>query len=301
MKENPEERLGELMVFGETVIYALFPIIISYTTKHIPPIFFAAAGTLIAGFSIFLYLLAIGKLSSLVNKKALPDILAVTLFIVIIPSICIFSGSRMTSGINTSILLQFEIVFTFVIYSLIKYEKITAAKVFGAIQVIIGTTLILYNGNLSVNTGDLLIIAGTFFYPIGNIFAKKALKQASIPAILCIRNILGGSILLAISLFAENYTVPEVGNYMKNYYPYMLVSGILIYWISKTLWYAGIRRMDISKAILISVGGYPALSLIFAIIFLKEIPTVYQWIGFAVICVGIFAIVKTQKSNMPKS
>lgn len=297
MKKFSEERLGELMVFGETAIYALFPILVSYTTKHMPPILFAAIGTLIAGISVFIYLLVKKELASLKNKKALKQILGVTLFIIIIPSICIFIGGSLTSGINTSILLQSEIVFTFVIYALIKYEKINLIKTLGAIQVIAGTTLIVYNGTANINIGDLLIIAGTFFYPIGNIFAKKALKETTIPVILCVRNLLGGSILLAISLNMENYAVGEIGSYIKSYYPYMLISGILVYWISKSLWYGGLRRMDISKAILISVGGYPALSLIFAIVFLHEIPTVYQWIGFAIICVGIFAIVKTQKSK----
>ena len=63
--------------------------------------------------------------AQLKNKKALQYILAITVFIIIIPSLFIFKGGSLTSGINTSILLQSEIVFTFLIYSIIKYEKIT--------------------------------------------------------------------------------------------------------------------------------------------------------------------------------
>lgn len=297
MKKISEERLGELMVFGETAIYAIFPIMVSYVSKQMPPILFVAIATIIAGIGSFLYLLFTKQLSSLKNKKALKYILAVTVFIIVIPSIFIFKGGSLTSGINTSILLQSEIVFTFLIYSLIKYEKITLIKILGAIQVIIGTIIIIYNGELGINLGDILIIAGTLFYPIGNIFAKKALKETTIPVIICVRSFSGGTVLLLISLFFESYSASDALGYFQNYYLYMLISGILIYWISKALWYGGLRRMDISKAILISVGGYPSLSLLFAIIFLHEIPTIHQWIGFVIICIGVFAIIKTQKSN----
>jgi len=296
MKNISEEHKGELFVGAESAIYALFPIIVAYTTKQMPPVLFAAMGTIVAGVSVFIYLLLTGKLKSILNKEAIPSILGVTLFIIIIPSILIFIGGSLTSGINTSILLQSEIVFTFIIYSILKYEDITKLKIIGAIQVIIGTTLIVYNGNTSVNIGDFLIIAGTFFYPIGNIYAKRALKKTTIPVILCLRNILGGVILLSISMMFEKFTQTPL-TYIYNNIFYILISGILVYWISKSLWYAGLRKLDVSKAILISVGGYPALSLLFAIILLKEIPTIYQWIGFAVICIGIFFIIKTQRSK----
>lgn len=285
------------MVFGETVIYALFPIVVAYASKQMPPILFVAIATLIAGISSLLYLIFTKQISKFKNKKALKYISAVTVFIIIIPSLFIFTGGRLTSGINTSILLQSEIVFTFLIYAIIKYEKITLIKVLGAIQVIIGTSFIVYNGTSGVNIGDFLIIAGTMFYPIGNIFAKKALKETTIPVIICLRSLFGGAILLMISLFFETYSFKDFTSYVNDYYFYMLVSGLLIYGISKALWYGGLRRMEVSKAILISVGGYPALSLLFAIIFLNEFPTVYQWVGFGIICVGIFAIVKSQNSK----
>jgi len=296
MKHISEEHKGELLVGAESTIYALFPIIVAYTTKQMPPILFAGMGTLVAGISVTIYLLLTGKIKSIFNREAIFPILGVTLFIIIIPSILIFTGGSLTSGINTSILLQSEIVFTFIIYSILKYEEITKLKILGAIQVIIGTTLIVYNGASGINIGDFLIIAGTFFYPIGNIFAKKALKKTTIPVILAIRNILGGIVLLTISLTLEKFTKSPI-IFIQNNIFFILLSGILVYWISKSLWYAGLRRLDISKAILISVGGYPALSLLFAIVLLKEIPTLSQWIGFAVICVGIFFIIKTQRSK----
>jgi drug/metabolite transporter (DMT)-like permease len=55
--------------------------------------------------------------------------------------------------------------------------------------------------------------------------------------------------------------------------------------------------MDIGKAILLSTSSYPAISLLFAFLFLHEIPTVYQWTGFFVILTGILLITVRKKSE----
>ena len=274
--------------------YALFPIIISYVSKLMPPILFAGTSTLVTGIVLFFYLAITKQLGKLRNKKAIIYILWVTLLIIIIPSILIFVGTSRTSGINTSLLLQSEIIFTFILYSIMKYEKITKRRILGAIIVLLGTTAIVYNGSNSINIGDLLIIAGTFFYPIGNIFARKALAVTTTPIILFVRNIIGAPILIGISLLFETYNQPMT-YFISNFYPYMLLSGILIYLISKMLWYEGMRRLETNKAILISVGGYPAISLFFTYIFLHEIPTTYQWLGFLLILTGLLITVARSK------
>ena len=285
------------MILGETLMYSFFPIIIAYSTKIMPPILFAGLGTLIASVTLFIFLLLKKNLKSLKNKEMLKYTLGITLFIVIIPSILIFTGSSKTSGINTTILLQSEILFTFLIFGLFAIEKITPRKAIGALIVMIGTFFIIYNGSKEINVGDLLIIAGTFFYPIGNIFAKKALKISPPSTILFVRSLLGGIVLVCISLIFENQSTTL--DKISNHWLLILLNGIFICHLSKILWYEAIKRIDISKAIPISTGGYPAFSLLFAIFFLKEIPTIYQLIGFVVVVAGIFVLIRKSKTMAP--
>jgi drug/metabolite transporter (DMT)-like permease len=297
MKQFSSEKTGELMIFGEMLTYSFFPIIIAYSTKILPPVMFAALSILIATFSLLLYLIITKNLKSVFNASALKYILGVTLFIVILPSIFIFVGSSKTSGINTSILLQSEILFTFIIYGIFAIEKITVKKSVGALLVLVGTFFILYNGKSAINIGDLMIIVGTFFYPIGNYFAKKALEITSPSAILFTRNLIGGIVLLIFSLIFEN----QFSTYQNviSYWPFILLNGIIVYHLSKTLWYEGIKRIDVSKAIAISCGGSPAFSLILAILILNEIPTIYQIAGFATVAIGIFVLIMKTKNLRP--
>lgn len=294
-KQISGEKTGEIMILGETLLYSIFPAIIVYSTKIFPPILFAGLSTLTASITLFIFLLLKKDLKSLKNKDTIKYSLWITLFIIIIPSVLIFTGSSKTSGINTTILLQSEILFTFLIFGLFAIEKITLKKTIVALMILSGTIFIVYNGSANINIGDLMIIAGTAFYPIGNIFAKKALKVASPSAILFIRSFAGGVVLVVLSLLFENQT--GVLSKISNYWPLILFNGVMVYHLSKLLWYEGIKRIDVSKAISISIGGYPAFSLLFAVIFLKEIPTTYQLIGFGVVVMGIFILINRGKAE----
>jgi drug/metabolite transporter (DMT)-like permease len=297
MKKLDQESKGELMIFGETFMYSFFPIIIAYSTKILPPILFAGLSTLTAAVTLFLFLLIKKNLHTLKNPRTIKYSLGVSLFIIIIPSILIFTGSSKTSGINTTILLQSEIFFTFLIYGLFALEKITLKKMISALIIVIGTTFIVYNGKMGINIGDLMIIAGTAFYPIGNMFAKKALKEGTPSTILFIRSFCGGIVLIILSLLFEDQSGTVES--LSKYWPLILITGFFIYHLSKLLWYMGIKIIDISKAIPISIGGYPAFSLLFAFLFLKEIPTLYQIIGFIVIIIGVFTLIRKDRNIEP--
>ena len=161
-------------------------------------------------------------------------------------------------------------------------------------MVVIGAVAILYNGTLHINGGDLLIIAGTFFFPIGNIYAKKALKLTTPAVILFVRSFLGGMILVFISLLFENYQASFPGYFMDNF-KFILLNGALIYGLSRLFFYEGLKRLDISKATSLAMS-YPAFSLFYSYIFLKEIPTSYQWIGFIIIFFGIIILTYKRKT-----
>jgi drug/metabolite transporter (DMT)-like permease len=294
---HKEEKLGEIFILSQAIFYGLFPVLINYAVKSMPPLFFAGLSTIMASLLIFPYFIATKKIKSIFNKKALKYILGVTVFISIIPSILIFIGTKFTSGLNTALLLQFEIISTFLICGWLKFETITKRKIIGAVIVTIGAMAILYNGNFVVNIGDILIIVATFFYPFGNIFAIKALKLVSPAVILGMRSFLAGLFLLAISFAFEGNMLDFIVSVQKNIW-IILVNGILLMFISKILWYEGLKRIGLTKSA--SIGNSaPAFSLLFAIFWLHEIPTMYQAAGFLLVMVGLY--VSTRKPRIPQT
>lgn len=290
-----EEKIGELYLLGELLLYSLFPLIINLTSKSMPPILFAALSSAIAGIIFSTHLVLKKQLKEVFNKKAFLYSLGVTIFIVIIPSSFIFTGTKLTTSVNTAIFLQTEVLFALLICSIFFKEKLTIYRILGSFLILAGAITVLYNGSFQINKGDILIIIGTFFYPIGNVFAKKALKLVKPVTILAIRSILGSIALLIISLAWEKSGNSIFNISTANLY-FLLANGIIVTTISKILWYEGLKRLDINKATSIAMS-YPAISLILSAIFLHEIPSLYQITGLIIIMTGVYFTIKKTASS----
>jgi drug/metabolite transporter (DMT)-like permease len=286
MRIKSQETIGELFIFSQVAIYGLYPVVINYSSKLMPPILFAGLSVLLASIFFFLVVAFQKNFHRIFKWESLKYILLVTLFIVVVPSIFIFTGTSMTSGVNTTILFQTEVVFTFLFVGIFsRSEKITTRRLIGAAIVLMGTATILYNGSFDLNLGDILIITGVAFYPFGNMAAKKALQLVPPAVILFVRSILGGLTLICFSFIFEDSSslvLPSV----QSYFPLIILNGIVIMFFSKILWYEGLKRIDLTKAVPIDMS-FPAFSLLFLFLFTREVPTIYQWIGLILTLVGV--------------
>ena len=68
---------------------------------------------------------------------------------------------------------------------------------------------------------------------------------------------------------------------------YFIINGLLILGISKLIWYECLRRLDISKAIYLSMT-FPVFSLLILVFYFGETISWYQWIGIAFMMIGVF-------------
>jgi drug/metabolite transporter (DMT)-like permease len=282
------ENKGVLLALISAALWGIFPVMVNRGSRIIPPLTFAAISTLLAAFGSLVYTALKHKLRELKKKEAYVSLLMITLCIVIIPYTLLFLGSSMTSGINTSLLLLSEIIFTLLFTPLIG-EKTTMEKLIGAAGVFIGALLILYNGTFRLNTGDIMVIASTATYPIGNFYAKKALNQVSPSIILFVRFFLGGLFMLPIALFAEGQ--PRMTAVVFTDWPILLFTGLILLGVGKIIWYEALNRLDISKAISLGMT-FPLFSIIILIGIFKEPVSHYQWIGIGIMMVGVFFSVR---------
>lgn len=290
MHLDKQEHIGEIFILSKLPIVGILPILINYTTKLMPPLLFAGASALIAAILLIPYLVFTKQIWKIFDRKVFPYLLGVTLFIIIVPLSFIYVGSSKTSSINTTLLLQTELFFTFIICGAFFGEKITPQRIIGGVAILAGASIVLFKETLTPNLGDLLIITGTMFYPIGKIFAKKALGMTSASVIIFVRSFLGGLTLVGLSFLFEKYAL-SMRDYIVRDILFILINGILLQLVSKILWYQGLKRIDITKAVSIGIA-MPVFSLLYAFLFLKEVPTLTQWIGFFAILMGLFVITR---------
>lgn len=283
---NKEEKIGEIFLGIEVLLFSLFPVLVHEGVKTIPPFHYLAYVTLMTVPLFIGTTLWRHEWKQLLNRKVWPYILGVVLCVATLPNMIIFWATQHTSGINTTLLMQSEVVFAALV-GLSIGENLSRGRWLGIGFIMLGSVAILYNGTLSVNKSDLLIFLGTAFFPIGNLLAKKVLETISWSSLLLARAGVGGIILLVIATLTEKNTHPSAQEWGL-----IVFVGLGIFGISKILWYIGLQRLDISKATAIGMS-YPAFSLLFAFFLFNEIPNAYQWVGILMTSAGLISIVRT--------
>jgi drug/metabolite transporter (DMT)-like permease len=290
-KPKTPETLGVALVLVVAVFWGMFPIVVNKGSQHIPPLFFAAVstfiGALVAAFVSFIK----KDFKKIFNKKGLGWGIGVAFTMSAFHYGLLFVGSTMTSGVNTAALELSEILFTILITPFFG-EKPTVYKTLGGVFVLTGAFVILFKGgNFSV--GDVLIIASTSLLPFGNLFGKKALQYFNSENLLVVRYFFGGLMLLMMSFIFEDRTamIPS----LVNYWPYVALNGVLLLGLVNILWYEGLKRLQISKAVFLLMT-FPIFSLLFLTVFYNEQPNFFQVIGVLIIVLGAYFTAKPDRS-----
>lgn len=289
-KPRSQETIGTITILIVAVFWGMFPILVNKGSQHFQPLFFGATSIITGGFTALILSFIKKDLHNIFNRKALPWAIGVAIFTSTLSYGLMFVGSKLTSGINTSALMLSEIIFTILITPFFG-EKTTLNKILGGILVLSGALVILFKGG-ELNLGDFIIIICTVFLPFGNHFGKKALEHISPENLLALRYLFSGTFLLLMSFIFEDSDkmIPS----LTNFWPYVALNGILFLGLVNTLWYKGLKKLPISKAVFLLMT-YPIFSLIFLVLFYQEIPNNFQIIGVLVIVAGAYFSSKITK------
>jgi len=170
-------RKGEISVLLSVVLWGAFPVItiLSYNTL---PIYITFSGSVFFASIFFGITITIQKKwHELKNKSAMKDMFFATIFIGIIFYGLLFTGLEYTSAGNASIVGLSEILISYLFFNVFRKEHISRKHIWGIIFMIIGAIIILFPKDLIFQKGDVLILIGTLFTPIGNYFMQKARKK----------------------------------------------------------------------------------------------------------------------------
>ncbi len=289
-RKKKQEAIGVSIALFSAVMWGLFPVIVVVGVKEISPLSYAALSMVIAAIGTFIYAAFTGKLREFSVRKAYVPLIMITLCIVVIPYILFFIGASKTSGVNTSVLMLSEIIFTLVFTQFIG-EPTTRLKLYGAGGILVGAICILFNGTFTINMGDVLIIASTVTYPVGNFYAKKALNMVSPAMILFFRSFFGALCIFIVARIVE----PEIamGSLLQDHWIIIVLNGLILLGFAKIVWYEGLKRLDISKAISLTMT-FPLFSLIILVLFYGETVSWYQATGIIIMMIGVYFSVKRQ-------
>ena len=289
-----KERQGELLILGSASLWGLFPIITVLSYNTLSPLLSLAYSSLFAALFFAIITTKKKKWHELRNKKALKYVLLATLFTGILYYLLIFIGLHFTTPGNTSIVALTEIFFSFLFFHVLKKEKIPKHHVVGAVLMIIGALIVLFPNLKMFHSGDLLVLLASAVAPFGNFFAQKARKQVATETIMLVRSVLSGGIIFLLALLL--HTQLSFTSARDSFF-FLLINGLVLLGFSKILWIDGIHRISVPKAN--SLGSVaPLVTLLFAWIILKQIPTPWQLIAVFPIIAGVSLLSKKKKEDL---
>lgn len=288
-----EETVGVVLVLISILFYGLEPVISKYTVSTVNPLFTAAISVLFASLIPLFILASKGMLGELIKKRNVLYLFFISFFGTVVALILFLSGVEMTSGINASLLLQIEPLYSALLGFFILGEAMSWRQVSAMLLVVIGLVIVFYNGILQVSYGDILVLLTPLFYQISHIIVKKVMKELGDDVIIAGRFVYAVPILLVLSTLASANQFEVL---LQPLYLALLLFLGVSWALGYILWVKAIKRINLSKATVI-VAPYPVLSLVFAWVILSEVPSVYQICGLALILVGIYAIGRTKSEK----
>jgi drug/metabolite transporter (DMT)-like permease len=275
------ETKGLILIFICMIVSGLFPVVGKYAMGRLHPLFFSSVSALVCAGFIFLFLLVRGEVQTLFGKD-FRLLFLIGLFGTGLSSLFFFYGTRLTSGINSALLLQIEPIYSLLLGYFMLKERISGKQILLTLVIIAGVTLVIYNGTFVFNRGDFLILLTPLFWQLCHAFAKKALVRQSFYVIAASRTLFGGLFLLAANILVGRNDLSILD---LNLFLLILFQGVVVYAMGFLTWYSAIRWVNLSKGTTIA-APYPILSVIFAWLFLGEVPTMYHLAGLVLILSG---------------
>lgn len=288
-----KERQGEFYILLQGVLWSLWPVITVLSYSSLSPLFSLAWSTLFA-VPFFAGILSIKKKwYETKNFQALKDILGATIFIGIGYYAFFFLGLKYTSPGNAMIIALIETLFSYLFFHTWRKEYIPSTHIIGAILMLCGAAIVFYPNTTSWNKGDFFILIASVLAPFGNYFQRRARMQVSSETIMFVRSAVSTPVIFILGLLFQGQSFSFD---IRTPLLFLLINGFLFMGLSKIFWIEGIHRVSVTKANALSTIA-PFLTLIFAWLFLNNLPTLWQISSLLPMTVGLvlLGINKQQK------
>ncbi|MBT8348508.1 MAG: DMT family transporter [Sulfurovum sp.] len=282
-----KEREGELLMLGLTVLESWFPILSIVAMSFVGALHTYMYSLIIALFFYVAIMYKRKRFVELKNKDAYKDLLLTTFWITFIFTF-IFIGMRYTTAGNMAVIVFLQVLFSYLYFNVFGKEKMETIHLIGAVIMAAGALVILFPKDFAFNKGDWLILLSAAAAPIVNLYQKRAREYCSSETILGFRTVVGLPFVALLAYLLEPSVSYE--NFMFAL-PYIFLIATGIYVVSKIMWIEALNRISITK-LSAMLGLLPVFTLIFAYLYLDEVPESRQMLGIIPVLVGGYLITK---------
>lgn len=285
---NPKYQMY-LFLFVVMVFWGFNVIATKLLVSNFMPVTMTAFRIFTAGIGVFAILFSM-KLVRKPTKAEFRTILICSLFNVVGHHYFLSIGLKETSASNGGLVLGMGPILTTILAVIFLKTKISAARFYGVILGFIGISFIIFNNGDSfqaVSLGDVHVFLSIFLQTISFIIIKKASTTLDPRLMTGYMLIIGSLFLFIISLFIEPGGIQSMVNGTPLMWLLFFASAFLATSVGHMTYNYAIGKVGAAEtAVFINLN--PFFALVGAVLFLNEVITFTQVIGFIFIIFGVF-------------
>jgi drug/metabolite transporter (DMT)-like permease len=288
-----KENVGTIFILIGLFVYGIHPVVAEFGGLLITPLFFAAIAALIAG----LVALIIAHQSTTPLNRNIPrsDLRRLVLAGVLgtfLAYTCLFVGVQFSSSNNAAIILRSELVFALIFSYLFLNETISRRQLLWMSLMVFGVMLVVVTNQLTaLGLGDLLLLGTPISWAAGHTFAKPVLQRVSSWTAVAYRNLVGGVLLFLLSSGVILLGVPILYTTDLSFVVVIIFIEALVILLAHSLWYEGIRRINLGKATALIAPAPLVTFTLYAIVF-QIPPSPWQLVGAAIVIVATILLAR---------
>jgi drug/metabolite transporter (DMT)-like permease len=278
-----EATKGELFKISGSVLGGLSPVVVVLGLGHVGPLVSLSVAAAVSA----IFFAVIMLLKNKWHELLLPGVLKEVLFAALIIGVCYYSlyflGLKYTSPGNVALIALSEVFFSFLFFNIWKKEEFTFPHILGSLLMLMGAAVVIFPQSMNLHIGDLFILLAAAIVPFGNYFQQRLRKRISSASLMFGRSLITLPFVVIVAfLFKEEFSFIEIG---RSFW-FLLFNGIVLLGVTKILWLEAIHRISVTKAAALGCLT-PIFTLLFAYVFLKQPPTLWQFVSFAPLAVGL--------------
>ncbi|MFH2034858.1 MAG: DMT family transporter [Candidatus Zixiibacteriota bacterium] len=198
---------------------------------------------------------------------------------------------KMIEPATASFLSRMEVVVLVILAYIFLKERLTKLEILGGVIALGGVFVLKYQTTLVISKAATLMIISACFFAAAEILAKKNIDKIGIFRFIFYRNLITTFLMLFL-LWGKNQTIYlPPGNILTM----TLLTAIFFPVLGRYTYLQAMKRIDISRAAFVTQST-PLFTALFAFMILQSLPTATEWLGGAIIIVGVI-IVKLSKQK----
>jgi len=290
-KDNGQYRLGLTLAFGTLLVTGTYNSLAKGLTPFLSPMSLLILSETLTGLFIVLTFGLVPLIREFLklDGKSIRMCIIVGLLNSAVAPLLIFTGLQRTSAVNASLLSSADILCILIFGFVIMKEKIGRMRMVGAGVVISGIIVVnvaSFRESITMHIGDLFILSGAMVFGFGAVLFKKYLSHVMPELEILIRNLVGVTTVIVVSIFVGYTFVDEVVAFPSTKIMLLLAFAFFSRYLDLTFFYEALERLPVTTFSLIMIAS-PLSGLLSAVLILGESVQPYQMLGALIIVFGL--------------